>query len=72
MVLFYGVNFTVRPWRVLQMARNLVARRQESLLDRAMGDFLRRAVARLRRSPRLPGSLNGLPATTAARTRRAA
>jgi len=51
MLLFYGVSFTVRPWRLLQLVRNVLSRRQESVLDRAMIDFGRRALGLRRTAP---------------------
>lgn len=57
MVMFYVLSFTLRPWRALATLRNVWADRQESVMDRALGDFVRRALswtARRRRGAALP------------------
>jgi radical SAM superfamily enzyme YgiQ (UPF0313 family) len=41
-VLFYGLEYLFRPWRVFRLLANLLRRRQESRLDKSLQDFVNR------------------------------
>jgi radical SAM superfamily enzyme YgiQ (UPF0313 family) len=41
-VVFYGTQYTVRPWRVAQLLVNLARQRQESRLDKSLQDLAHR------------------------------
>jgi anaerobic magnesium-protoporphyrin IX monomethyl ester cyclase len=43
---FYGIQYAVRPWRVLRLVRNLVQHKQESRLDKSLQDLARRMKGR--------------------------
>jgi len=38
-LVFYGIQYAVRPWRVLRLVLNLLQRRQESRLDKSLQDL---------------------------------
>jgi radical SAM superfamily enzyme YgiQ (UPF0313 family) len=42
LLLFYGVQYAVRPWRLARMISNLINHRQESRLDKSLQDFFQR------------------------------
>ena len=46
---FYGIQYAVRPWRVVRLISNLVQKKQESRLDKSLQDLARRM--RGRRQP---------------------
>jgi radical SAM superfamily enzyme YgiQ (UPF0313 family) len=48
-LVFYGIQYTVRPWRVVRLLMNLLQHRQESRLDKSLQDLARRL--RNRRHP---------------------
>jgi anaerobic magnesium-protoporphyrin IX monomethyl ester cyclase len=48
-VVFYGIQYAVRPWRVVRLLTNLLQHRQESRLDKSLQDLARRM--RNRRQP---------------------
>jgi anaerobic magnesium-protoporphyrin IX monomethyl ester cyclase len=48
-LVFYGIQYTVRPWRVARLLMNLLRHRQESRLDKSLQDLARRL--RNRRQP---------------------
>jgi radical SAM superfamily enzyme YgiQ (UPF0313 family) len=39
---FYGTQYLLRPWRLIQTLRNLISNRQESRLDKTLQDYIRR------------------------------
>ncbi|HVN64005.1 MAG TPA: radical SAM protein [Candidatus Binataceae bacterium] len=39
---FYGVQYTRRPWRLARLFYNIVSKRQESYLDKTLGDLIQR------------------------------
>jgi radical SAM superfamily enzyme YgiQ (UPF0313 family) len=41
-VTFYGIQYTVRPWRIVRLFTNLLQHRQESRLDKSLQDLARR------------------------------
>jgi anaerobic magnesium-protoporphyrin IX monomethyl ester cyclase len=41
-VIFYGAQYTVRPWRVVRLLTNLAQHRQESRLDKSLQDLAHR------------------------------
>ena len=41
-LIFYGVQYAVRPWRVVRLLMNLLQSRQESRLDKSLQDLARR------------------------------
>lgn len=49
-LVFYGVQYTVRPWRVVRLLLNLAQRRQESRLDKSLQDLADRIRNRRRTS----------------------
>jgi radical SAM superfamily enzyme YgiQ (UPF0313 family) len=50
---FYGIQYLVRPWRVVRLISNLVQKKQESRLDKSLQDLARRM--RGRRQPARAG-----------------
>ena len=48
-VTFYGIQYAVRPWRMIRLLSNLVQHKQESRLDKSLQDLARRM--RGRRQP---------------------
>jgi radical SAM superfamily enzyme YgiQ (UPF0313 family) len=48
-LVFYGIQYAVRPWRVVRLFVNLLQHRQESRLDKSLQDLARRM--RNRRKP---------------------
>ena len=48
-LVFYGIQYAVRPWRVARLFMNLMQHRQESRLDKSLQDLTRRM--RNRRQP---------------------
>jgi anaerobic magnesium-protoporphyrin IX monomethyl ester cyclase len=52
---FYGIQYAVRPWRVVRLLSNLVQRKQESRLDKSLQDLARRLKGR-RRPPAMKGA----------------
>ena len=51
-LVFYGIQYAVRPWRVARLFLNLLQHRQESRLDKSLQDLTRRI--RNRRHPAAP------------------
>ena len=45
-LVFYGIQYAVRPWRVARLLMNLVQQRQESRLDKSLQDLARRMRSR--------------------------
>lgn len=41
-VVFYGIQYLARPWRILQVGSNFLRHRQESRLDKSLQDFAHR------------------------------
>ncbi len=41
-LLFYGLNYGLRPWRLLKTVKNVVARKEESRLDKSLISFFDR------------------------------
>jgi radical SAM superfamily enzyme YgiQ (UPF0313 family) len=41
---FYGIQYLVRPWRLVRLILNLAHRRQESRLDKSLQDFANRVL----------------------------
>ena len=39
---FYGIQYLVRPWRVVKLLSNLIRHKQESRLDKSLQDLARR------------------------------
>jgi hypothetical protein len=39
---FYGTQYTVRPWRIATLLMNLAQHKQESRLDKSIQDLARR------------------------------
>jgi hypothetical protein len=50
-LVFYGTQYTVRPWRVVRVVQNLVQHRQESRLDKSLQDLAHRMGSRRRSGP---------------------
>jgi hypothetical protein len=50
-VTFYGIQYTVRPWRIVRLFTNLLQHRQESRLDKSLQDLARRMRSRREPSP---------------------
>jgi radical SAM superfamily enzyme YgiQ (UPF0313 family) len=50
-LVFYGTQYTVRPWRLVTLLRNLVQHRQESRLDKSLQDLAHRMGNRRRSGP---------------------
>ena len=40
--LFYGLSFLRRPWRVLEMSRNVLQERETTRLEKTLGAYVRR------------------------------
>jgi radical SAM superfamily enzyme YgiQ (UPF0313 family) len=53
LLMFYGIQYAIRPWRMVRLALNLLRHRQESRLDKSLQDFARRMRHRRRPSPRV-------------------
>ena len=41
-LVFYGIQYAVRPWRMVRLLQNLVQHRQESRLDKSLQDLAHR------------------------------
>lgn len=41
-LIFYGLQYLLRPWRFVQLLFNLVSQREESRLDKVLQDYVRR------------------------------
>ncbi len=41
-VVFYGIQYAVRPWRIVRVIQNLLQHRQESRLDKSLQDLAHR------------------------------
>ena len=54
-LVFYGVQYTVRPWRVVRLLQNLLQHRQESRLDKSLQDLAHRMSGRRRSGPAVAG-----------------
>src|SRR5690606_33521770 len=50
-LVFYGIQYTVRPWRVARLLLNLARNRQESRLDKSIQDLARRLRNRRQSGP---------------------
>jgi anaerobic magnesium-protoporphyrin IX monomethyl ester cyclase len=50
-VTFYGIQYAVRPWRIVRLFTNLLQHRQESRLDKSLQDLARRMRSRREPSP---------------------
>lgn len=50
-LVFYGIQFAMRPWRLGQLLLNLIRQRQESRLDKSLRDFADRVRNRRRTGP---------------------
>jgi anaerobic magnesium-protoporphyrin IX monomethyl ester cyclase len=50
-LVFYGLQFVVRPWRLARLIQNVVQHRQESRLDKSLRDFANRFGNRRRTAP---------------------
>ncbi len=48
-LVFYGVQYAVRPWRLMRLVSNLLRGREESRLDKSLRDLARRLRGRGRR-----------------------
>ena len=48
-LVFYGIQYAMRPWRIVRLVLNLLRHRQESRLDKSLQDFAQRM--RKRRNP---------------------
>lgn len=50
-ITFYGIQYAVRPWRVVRLLSNLVQHKQESRLDKSLQDLARRMRGRKHPAP---------------------
>jgi len=50
-LVFYGVQYAVRPWRIVRILQNLLQHRQESRLDKSLQDLSHRLGNRRRARP---------------------
>jgi anaerobic magnesium-protoporphyrin IX monomethyl ester cyclase len=50
-LVFYGAQYTVRPWRIVRILQNLLQHRQESRLDKSLQDLAHRIGNRRRSGP---------------------
>ena len=50
-LVFYGIQYAVRPWRMVRLLQNLLQHRQESRLDKSLHDFADRIRNRRRTAP---------------------
>ena len=41
-LVFYGIQYAVRPWRMVRLLQNLLQHRQESRLDKSLQDLAHR------------------------------
>ena len=41
-LIFYGTQYTLRPWRFVRLFLNLISKREESRLDKVLQDYVRR------------------------------
>ena len=54
-LVFYGIQYTVRPWRLVRLFQNLLHHRQESRLDKSLQDLADRIRNRRRTGPAIDG-----------------
>jgi anaerobic magnesium-protoporphyrin IX monomethyl ester cyclase len=50
-LVFYGIQYAIRPWRMVRLVQNLVQDRQESRLDKSLHDLADRIRNRRRTGP---------------------
>ena len=50
-LVFYGIQYAVRPWRMARLLQNLLQHRQESRLDKSLQDLADRIRNRRRTTP---------------------
>ena len=46
LLLFYGLQYTLRPWRFIKLFYNLVSKREDSRLDKVLQDYIRRTFSK--------------------------